>query len=42
MAEQKCIEKLYEQTVEGVQVSQEDIDKYYNEELASQREVLLL
>ncbi|NLI60635.1 MAG: hypothetical protein GX375_04290, partial [Clostridiales bacterium] len=33
LAEQKCIEKLYEQTVEGVQVSQEDIDKYYNEEL---------
>lgn len=37
LAEQKCIEKLYEQTVEGVQVSQEDIDKYYNEELASQK-----
>ncbi|NLN41795.1 MAG: hypothetical protein GX160_07425 [Clostridiales bacterium] len=38
LAEQKCIEKLYEKTVGDVQISQEEIDKYYNEELAIQKE----
>ena len=38
LAEQKCIEKLYDKTVEGIQVSQQDIDQYYNDELASQKE----
>ena len=38
MAEQKCIEKLFEKTVGDVQVSQEEIDEYYNEELYVQKE----
>ncbi len=38
LAEQKCIEKLFEKTVGDVQVSQEEIDEYYNEELSVQKE----
>lgn len=38
LAEQKCIEKLFEKTVEDVQVSQEEIDEYYNKELNIQKE----
>ena len=38
LAEQKCIEKLYQKTVEDVQVSQEEVDEYYNEELSVQKE----
>ncbi|HZJ58305.1 MAG TPA: peptidyl-prolyl cis-trans isomerase [Clostridia bacterium] len=38
LAEQKCIEKLYDKTVEGIEVSASDIEEFYNEELAKQKE----
>lgn len=38
LAEQRCIEKLFEKTVEGVEVSQQDIETYYNQELTGQKE----
>ncbi len=38
LAEQKCIEKLYDQIVDDVQVADQDIDNYYNEELTTQKD----
>jgi foldase protein PrsA len=38
LAEQKCIEKLYDKIVEDVDVTSQDIEKYYNDELTSQKE----
>lgn len=42
LAQQKCIEKLYERTVEDVQVPQEEVDQFYNEELTMQKENIAL
>jgi foldase protein PrsA len=38
LAQQKCIEKLYEKTVEGIEATSAEIEEYYNEELANQKE----
>jgi foldase protein PrsA len=38
LAQQKCIEKLYEKTVEGIEATSSEIEEFYNEELAKQKE----